>query len=137
MPRSLDPNSRITMVLEYDLDKPAESQPRFFAKQPTLNQQRKLIGVLSSLNSGGELAEKFDAILDAAALLITGWENIPLPFNKENLGDVLSLEEIIEVLNYLVSQSQPTEDDRKKSELPLLSDAANSANPASENVGVS
>jgi hypothetical protein len=125
------------MVLEYDLDKPTESQPRFFAKQPTLNQQRKLIGVLSSLNSGGELAEKFDAILDAAALLITGWENIPLPFTRENLGDVLSLEEIIEVLNYLVLQSQPTEDDRKKLESPLLSDAANSANPVLENVGVS
>jgi hypothetical protein len=125
------------MVLEYDLDKPTESQPRFFAKQPTLNQQRILIGVLSSLHSGGELAEKFDAILDAAALLITGWENIPLPFTRENLGDVLSLEEIIEVLNYLVSQSQPTEDDRKKSESPHLSDAASSANPVSENVGVS
>lgn len=116
MPRSLDPNSRITMVLACDVDKPRESQPRIFAKTPTLNQQRKLIALVDSFKDGGNFADKIDAILDTAASMLTGWENIPLEFSRDTIGDVLSLEEIVEVLSYLISASQPTADDKKKSE---------------------
>ena len=115
MPRSLDPNARLTMVLACDVDKSKETQPRIFAKHPTLNQQRKLIGTLSSIDSGSML-DKFDAIVDAAALLLTGWENIPVEFSRDTIGDVLSLEEIVEVLSFLVSSTQLTDDDKKKSE---------------------
>jgi hypothetical protein len=88
------------MVLAADLDK--VPQPKIFAKQPTLNQQRKLIGVISSLSSGN-LLEQFDAIIDAAATMLTGWENIPVEFSRDTIGDVLSLEELVEVLSILVS----------------------------------
>ena len=115
MPRSLDPGSRLTMVLASDLDKPKESQPRIFAKQPSLNQQRKLIGLLESLKDGNAL-EQLDAIIDVASTLITGWENIPLSYSKETLGDVLNLDELVEVLAFLVGTSHPTADDKKKSE---------------------
>ena len=130
MPRSLDPSSRITMVLASDVDKPRESQPRIFAKSPTLSQQRKLVGLLSSLGTGG-IVEKFDLILDAAETCLTGWENIPVQFNREGIADVLSLEEIVEVISHLASASTASADDKKKSELPPLSGAVNSVNPAS------
>ena len=130
MPRSLDPSSRITMVLSSDVDKPRESQPRIFAKSPTLSQQRKLVGLLSSLGTGG-IVEKFDLILDAAETCLTGWENIPIPFSREGIADVLSLEEIVEVISHLASASTASADDKKKSELPPLSGAVNSANHAS------
>lgn len=126
MPRSLDPNSRLTIVLACDVDK--DPQPRIFATAPTLNQQRKLIGLLSSIGDGSPI-QRMDAILDAAAMCLKGWENIPLEFSREAIGDVLNLEEITEVLAFLVSATVPTVDDKKKSESPLLSDAANSANP--------
>ena len=113
MPRSLDPSSRLTMVLASDVDK--EPQPRIFAKSPTLNQQRKLIALMSSLEKSS-LVEQFDAILDAAAMMLTGWENIPLEFSRENIGEVLNMEELVEVLTFLVSASSPTADDKKKSE---------------------
>jgi hypothetical protein len=113
MPRSLDPSAKLTMVLAADLDK--VPQPKIFAKQPTLNQQRKLIGVISSLSSGN-LLEQFDAIIDAAATMLTGWENIPVEFSRDTIGDVLSLEELVEVLSCLVSASSATVDDKKKSE---------------------
>lgn len=116
MPRSLDPNSQITMVLACDVDKPKETQPRIFAKTPTLNQQRKLIALVDSFKDGGQFSDKIDAILDTAASMLTGWENIPFELSRETIGDVLSLEEIIEVLTFLVSASQPTADDKKKSE---------------------
>ena len=131
MPRSLDPNSRLTMVLACDVDK--TPQPKIFAKSPTLNQQRKLISVIGSLEKGS-LVEQFDAIIDAATMMLTGWENIPLEFTRENIGEVLNLEEIVEVLTFLVSASTAAPEDKKKSELPRLSDAENSASPVSENV---
>lgn len=127
MPRSLDPNSRLTMVLACDADKPAASQPRIYAKAPTLGTQRKLISLLSSLNEGENITQKFDAILDAAMLCLTGWDNIPVEFSREGIESVLSLEELVEVFGFLVSQSEPTVDDKKKSELPHLSGAENSA----------
>lgn len=115
MPRSLDPNSKLTMVLACDVDK--TPLPKIFAKAPTLNQQRKLIGLMSSLE-GGDLGAKFDAIIDAAFSCITGWENIDIPFSKETLGDVLSLDELMEVFTFLISATVPTVDDKKKSESP-------------------
>jgi hypothetical protein len=121
------------MVLACDLHK--EPQPRIFAKQPTLNQQKKLIRVLSSLEKSNML-EGFDAIQDAASELIQGWENIPIPFSREAIGDVLTMEEVVEVLGFLVSASEATVDDKKKSELPLSSDAVNSASPALVSAGL-
>ena len=137
MPRSLDPDSRITMVLACDVDKPRESQPRIYAKAPTLGTQRKLISLLSSLGGGGDSAKMFDSILDAAMLCLTGWDNIPVEFSRDGIESVLSLEELVEVFGFLVSQSEPTVDDKKKSELPHLSGAVNSANPAVDVAGVS
>ncbi len=113
MPRSLDPSSRLTMVLASDVDK--NPQPKIFAKSPTLNQQRKLIGLISSLEKSS-LVQQFDAILDAATMMLTGWENIPFDFSRENIGEVLSMEELIEVLTFLISASALTADDKKKSE---------------------
>jgi hypothetical protein len=115
------------MVLACDVDK--TPQPKIFAKTPTLNQQRKLIGVISSLDKGS-LIEQFDAITDAAAMMLTGWENIPVEFSRDNIGEVLDLGEIVEVLEFLISSSSATADDKKKSELLPLSGAANSASPA-------
>lgn len=103
------------MVLACDVDKPADVQPRIFAKSLTLNEQRKIISLLDSMSAGG-MTEKFDAMLDAAALCLTGWENIPIPFSRDAIGDVLNLEELVEVFSFLVSQTTPSADDKKKSE---------------------
>ena len=101
------------MVLACDVDK--TPQPKIFAKAPTLNQQRKLIGLMGSLQ-GGDLAAKFEAIIDAATSCLIGWENINVPFSRETIGDVLTLDELVEVFAFLISATVPTVDDKKKSE---------------------
>ena len=101
------------MVLASDIDK--IPQPKLFAKMPTLNHQRKLVSLLSSLDNVG-LSEKFDAIIDAAAMCLIGWENIPIEFSRDNIGEVLSLDELVEIFGFLVSATVPTADDKKKSE---------------------
>jgi hypothetical protein len=103
------------MVLAGDVDKPVNVQPRIYAKMPTVNQQRKLVAVLSELEATS-VVDRFDALLDVAAMVIVGWDNIPVECNREGIGDVLDLEEIVEVLTHLMTVSHATPDDKKKSD---------------------
>lgn len=116
------------MVLACDVDK--TPQPKIFAKTPTLNQQRKLVALLQGLG-GGDIAASMDALLDAAAMCLTGWENIPVEFSRETIGDVLTLDELVEVFTFLAASTSATPDDKKKSESQPLCDVVNSASPAS------
>lgn len=121
MPRSLDPSSRLTMVLACDVDKPKETQPRIFARTLTLNQNRKLIAAMERMRADSA-GDKIDAGLDAAEICLTGWENMigsdgkEIPFGREAIGDVLSIEELTEVLAFVAGAGSPTVDDKKKSE---------------------
>jgi len=132
MPRSLDPKSKLTLVLACDVDK--NPQPKIFAKTPTLNQQRRLVSLLESLRSG-KVAESMDALLDAAAECFTGWENIPFEFSRDAIGDVLTMDELVEAFSFIATASMSTPDDKKKSESQPSCDAVNSANPVSVDAG--
>jgi len=92
MPRSLDPSSRLTMVLACDVDKPKESQPRIFARTLTLNQQRKLMGVMEQMHKAESASDKISAALDAAEICLIGWENMTDPETGETdfQGDVFA-----------------------------------------------
>jgi len=122
MPRSLDPSAKITMVLACDADKPRETQPRIFARTLTLNQQRKLMTAMTRMNTASEADQKIDAALDAAEICLTGWENMTdetghtIPFSREAIGDVLTIDELGEVFNCVTSASRPDASDKKKSE---------------------
>lgn len=66
---------------------------------------------------------KIDAALDAAEVCLTGWKNMndpetgkAIPFTRENIGDVLSLEELTEVFGFVSAAAEATADDKKKSE---------------------
>lgn len=142
MPRSLDPSSRLVMVLACDVDKPRETQPRIFARTLTLNQQRKLMAAMERMRNTAE--GKIDAALDAAEVCLSGWENMTdpatgqaIPFNRESIGDVLSIDELAEVFSAVLSAGGTSASDKKKSESPPSSGAVNSANRVSESVGKS
>jgi len=141
MPRSLDPSSRLTMVLACDVDKPKETQPRIFARTLTLNQQRKLMAAMDSMKRAEKADDKIGAALDAAEVSLIGWENMIDPqtgesiaFTRDNIGEVLSLDELIEVFGAVTSMTTPSADDKKKSESPHSSGAENSVNHVLENV---
>lgn len=141
MPRSLDPSSRITIVLAGDADKLRETQPRIFARTLTINQQRKLMAAMGRMKTDPEY--KIDAALDAAEICLVGWENMTDPatgsqieFSRDAIGDVLSFEELCEVFNAVSSAGSLTASDKKKSELPHSSGAENSVNHAPVSAGI-
>lgn len=123
MPKSLDPSSRITMVLACDLDKPKETQPRIFARTLTLNQQRRLMEAMGRMRSCEQAEDKLTAALDAAEVCLLGWENMtdphsgdPIAFSRDAIGDVLSIDELVEVFDAVSSTSTASAADKKKSE---------------------
>ena len=124
MPRSLDPSSRLTMVLACDVDKPRETQPRIFARTLTLNQQRKLMAAMARMQTASA-DEKIDAALDAAEICLTGWENMTgqngeaIQFSRDAIGDVLSMEELAEVFSAVSGAGKASASEKKESELPL------------------
>ena len=134
MPRSLEPNSRLVFVLACDQDKPKETQPRLIGRTLTLGKQRGLLRAMDSLRSASTADERIDTALDAAMVVLTGWENMvdtdtgqAIPFSRESLQDVLCIEEIIEVLEFAAIGGRLNADDRKKSESPHSSSVENFA----------
>ena len=111
------------MVLACDVDKPRETQPRIFARTLTLNQQRKLMAAMGRMQAASA-DEKIDAALDAAEICLTGWENMTgqndeaIPFSREAIGDVLSMEELAEVFSAVSSSGRASTSEKKESELP-------------------
>jgi len=105
------------MVLACDTDKPKETQPRIFARQPTMIHQRKLVELLESLRRGA-VVEQMDGITNAVMLMVTGWENIPVALSRESIEEVLSMEEMIEIISFLALNSTASADDKKKSGSP-------------------
>lgn len=116
MPKSLEPNSRLVFVLACDADKPKETQPRIFGKSLTISGQRKLMGLLSKMQSGDRDA-MIDAALDAAELCLTGWENMNgIEFSRDAIEQVLSLEELTEILSHVSDSGKASGEEQKKSE---------------------
>lgn len=120
MPRRTDPNSRLTLVLAGDIDKPKESQPKFFGRVLSVRQSEELMDKRSE--DGGK---SISAAVKMAMMFLTGWENMtspdngePLEFSAENLKEVLTMAELLEVLDFATGSISPTGDDQKKSELP-------------------
>jgi len=123
MPKSLDPNSKLTFVLACDVGKPIETQPRIFARVLTINQQRKLVASMQSMRTDGDTAATFEAALDAAEICLVGWQNMidpttgdPIPFNRDTIGDVLTVDELVEVFDAVIGSTKPSAGDQKKSE---------------------
>ena len=111
------------MVLACDADKPAETRPEIYARTLTLNQQKKLMTVLVKMQSAESPSEQIEHALDAAEICLTGWRHMINPdngqaieFNRDNIGEVLSLEELMEVFDSVTSAATTTSEDKKKSE---------------------
>ena len=121
MPRSLEPNSRLVFVLECDRDK--TPQPRAFGRTLSISQSRKLMAAMESMRKATTVDDRIENILDAAMSVITGWENMTdpntgeaIPFTRENLADVYSIDELTEILGLAAGDGRLTADERKKSE---------------------
>jgi len=125
--RLLRPQDRIVFTFPDDVDLPLSQRPKLIGKALSVAGARQMAAMKD--DTGGN---KIDQIIDAAMLGLSGWENVnhpttgePIPFSAEAIAEWLTIEELLEVITFLTGRL--TADERKKSELPHSSDAANCA----------
>jgi hypothetical protein len=127
MPKSLDRDDRIVFVLKSDAGKPRDIQPRLIGSVLTLGKQKQLSKALSSTKT--EDAEgKLNAAIDAVMVCLSGWENFGREFSREALEDILTINEINEIIDAIVTTFTASGDELKKSASPPTSAAASFAN---------
>jgi hypothetical protein len=133
--RSLRPGDIIRVALgDEEL---GDKRPVLLCKVPNVQQARTIIALADRKSKSFD--EQIDSLIQLAAAFVSDWENMPDPNNDGKLLDfatdqittALGFSELAELAEVAVETFIPSSADKKKSELPHSSDAANSANPAS------
>lgn len=107
MPRFLDPEFKLRMVLAGDLNK--NPQPAFFARTLTIGQKMQIQKTIEEAPSSPE------PWIDVLMMCLVGWENMGgLEFTRENVVRVLDEYEIKEIIEFVTSEAALTEAQRKK-----------------------
>lgn len=113
--RLLRPQDRIVFSFSGDEDMPADQRPRLIGKVLSVSEARRLQSVF--LDGSNHI----DASIDAVMIGLTGWENVihpktgePIEFSKAAIGEWLTIDELLEVIEFLTGRL--TADERKKSE---------------------
>jgi hypothetical protein len=127
MPKSLDRDDRIVFVLRSDADKPRDIQPRLIGSVLTLGKQKQLSKALASMKTA-DAEGKLNAAIDAVMVCLSGWENFGREFSLEALEDLLTINEINEIIDAIVTTFTASGDELKKSASPPTSAAASFAN---------
>ena len=134
--RLLKPKDRIVFTLADDAHMPEDQRPKLVGKVLSVADAQKMMAMAEN---SPDRSAVIDKVLDAAMVGLSGWENVcypetndPIPFSRDSLAEWLTIEELTEIVDFLAGRL--TVDERKKSELPLSSNAENSANPAKDSV---
>lgn len=113
--RLLRPQDRIVFNFAGDEDMPADRRPRMVGKVLSVSEARRLQSVFA------DGANQLDAAIDAVMIGLTGWENVnhpttgqPIEFSKTSIGEWLTIDELLEVIQFLTGRL--TADERKKPE---------------------
>lgn len=118
MPIATDPKATFDYVLESDRKKPKKEQPAFVCKVLSTAKWRKVIEMDSRLaDIEGDL-EQLNIIFEVIQFGVIGWRNMSignsqLPYNRDNLEDVLTLPEAAELMQAVVAQGITIEDKKK------------------------
>lgn len=114
MPILLEPGQTFPIWLESDKDKPEATRPTFEAKAQSMRGQRKVLEVVDMLfKPGVTVDEVFDSARDCLASCLAGWRNMPEAFSVDAIEDLLTFEEIRELLRK-VGYNQRMSGDEKK-----------------------
>lgn len=118
MPLFLEPGQKYPIVLDSDADKPKETQPRFFAKSQCMRSQQRIGEVLDLWHEEGvTIATLFDQTIDVLDGVVIGWENMgDLEFSADAMRDVLTYNEVRELLRKVMWNQHMTADEKKSSE---------------------
>ena len=123
MPRALEPNVSCPIVLDFDVDKPADKQPVIYTLSLSMRRSRILGEILDQLQNSKSSSELFDRLQNALGEVIYDWKNFydpvtnePITYSKDKILDVFTVSEAYEVIRKVLQQTNVDKTDEKKSE---------------------
>ena len=129
MPIGTSRNQTFNVIL--DSDKDLDPQPTFIYRFLTMRQWKRLMKMDDQLGSA-KPDEQMDLMMEACGMGLVGWKNMTdpdtgqsIPFDKDRLQDLLSIEDAQELAQKIMTQI-PSYSEKKTSDLLLHSDTVQS-----------
>jgi len=129
MPLTCDPAATFEVVLSGDAAKP-EPRPTFIFNIMTARQWKTLADFNDDFELAAGSVEKLDLCFTAIRLALAGWRDIadrhgrPIPYDPDNLDELLTWFEAVELMQAAVSQQRLSDDDKKKLDSPSAASTA-------------
>jgi hypothetical protein len=115
MPKSLDPNCQVRIVLDSDQGKSPE--PAFIFLAPTMRKESQLGTLYDRAIAAKDAKALFNVVNAELAETLVGWENMGnFEFGKHELGDIVSMAEALELARHLLSAGRLSSGEKKSSE---------------------
>lgn len=110
MPIFLD-TKEIKLVLKSDKDK--ENPPAFLYRVATARDVMKMAGMYDAAQDNKSGEKNIAMLIDLVKLGLTGWENMGMEFDAEQIADLLTIKEITELAEARMSGASISDTDRK------------------------
>jgi hypothetical protein len=116
MPVSLEPDQKLPIVLDCDLDKPLDSRPTFFFPSVSMRKYSSLSGEVDAAMEHKKADDIFAANCELFNKHCVGWRNMGgMEFGKSDIQDFLTHQEVRELLRKFLGNQHVSLDEKKSS----------------------
>ena len=136
-PLATRPNATYEVVLSTDVDLPKAKRPVFVFRYVSLLEWEEIAKFDDEFQKATDANKMIELALKVIGLTLCNWRNMKMPdgkvvpYNQKKLKSLVSMKETTELMMAAVSQ-RPSEEDKKKLDLPSDSSSAKSAETAKE-----
>lgn len=137
MPLATRPNATYEVVLSTDMDLPEAERPVFIFRYVSLLEWEKIAKLDDEFQEATDAKNMIELALQVIGLTLHSWRNMKMPdgkvvsYNQKKLKSLVSMKELTELMMAAITQ-RPSEEDKKKLDLPSDSSSAGSAETAKE-----
>lgn len=111
MPKLLDPDCTFEAVLQDDKGK--DNPPAFVFKALSVRRFNAIVDAYESIDEVESESGKMKIIVNALRDGLVDWKNMGREFNVDDLDDILTIGEAVELLEYMLAGQQISGDDAK------------------------
>lgn len=111
MPKLLDPDCTFDAILRDDKGK--DTPPAFVFKALSVRRFNKIVDDYEGIDAIDSESGKMKVIVNALKAGLVGWHNMGRDFNADDLDDILTIGEAVELLEYMLAGQQISGDDAK------------------------
>jgi len=136
---AVDPARRVELTLGVEDDLPEDERSVFVTTFLTGRQRLKVVELSKEADLKKKFSESLPLLKEALAESLVGWRSVRLPgceeelaFDASRIDEVLTYDEIVELLTRVLMETQIAENQLKKSVLPSQSNGESSAEIADE-----